>query len=545
MTHGIWSALYRNYTSWLRRLLRNKVRSLIIIVVSISAATVFMVTHSKFQLFPEFDVTQIYVSGKVNINNDLENTEALVSKIEKVLLAKLNPEDYISVTSVIGLRIDAKNKAEIGENLFHVFIELHERAPDNVFNKYINPYLSIDYNASLLTRDRSAYAIKNDIAEWMEPLKTAKIGDELMYEELNTDVQGTGVVAHDVEIAISGKDDDALVAAVRELEAAMTKVDGLINIGDDADVGEKELKLRVNAYGEKLGFNEQLITNELRAYYLKSEYGKMFNQNGLVRVRIEGNKKDMLSSLDEMEVKVPGAQSYVALSDVCDFIMTQGYVNTIKEDGKRIRSVFASLNKEKLMAAEAMEKLAPAIEKLTDEGFVVEIKGEQQENEKNQREMAQAGIMAIFLIFITLVWLFDSIKLSLIVLSTIPLVILGVYVGHLVMGLNMSMTSMIGVVGLAGVVVNDGLIMVSFIQRCKDLDELVLLAKTRLRPILLTSITTVIGLSTLIFFASGQALILQPMAVALGFGIVWATVLNLIYVPILYAVVYRIKSPSS
>ena len=545
MTHGIWSALYKNYTSWLSRLLRHKVRSLIIIVVSILSATVFMVSNSKFQLFPEFDVTQIYVSGKVNINNDLENTEALVTKIEKVLLEKLDPEDYISVTSVIGLRMDAKNKAEIGENLFHVFIELHERSPDNVFNKYINPYLSIDYDASLLTRDRSAYEIKNDIAAWMEPLKHAKIDDELMYEELNTDVQGTGVVAHDVEIAISGKSDDELVAAVRELEIAMRAVDGLINIGDDADVGEKELKLRVNAYGEKLGFNEQLITNELRAYYLKSEYGKMFNEGGLVRVRIEGNKKDTLSSLDEMEVKVPGTQSYVALSDVCDFILTQGYVNTIKEDGKRIRSVFASLDKEKLMAAEAMEKLAPAIEKLANDGYVVEVKGEQQENEKNQREMAQAGIMAIFLIFITLVWLFDSIKLSLIVLSTIPLVVLGVYVGHFVMGLNMSMTSMIGVVGLAGVVVNDGLIMVSFIKRCKDLEELVHLAKTRLRPILLTSITTVIGLSTLIFFASGQALILQPMAVALGFGIIWATVLNLIYVPILYAVVYRIKSPSS
>ncbi|MEN8147381.1 MAG: efflux RND transporter permease subunit [Campylobacterota bacterium] len=545
MTHGIWHTLYTKYNSFLTRLLRKKVLSLIVIVVSILSATAVMVSSSKFQLFPEFDVTQVYVSGKVNINNDLENTEQLVTRIEKVLLDKLDDEDYISVTSVIGLRMDAKNKPEIGENLFHIFIELHERAPDNIFNEYINPYLSIDYDASLLTRERSAYSIKNDIAAWMEPLKTAEIDGELMYEELNTDVQGTGVVAHDVEISISGKSDEEIVVAVGELEKAMLGVDGLINIGNDADVGEKELKLRVNAYGQKLGFNEQLITNELRTYYLKSEYGKMFNDSGLVRVRVEGSHKDTLSSLDQMEVKVPGSASYVALREVCDFILTQGYVNTIKEDGKRIRSVFASLDKEKLMAAEAMQKLGPAIEALEKDGFSVEVKGEQQENEKNQREMAQAGVMAIFLIFITLIWLFDSIKQSLIVLSTIPLVILGVYVGHFIMGLNMSMTSMIGIVGLAGVVVNDGLIMVSFIKKAKDLEELVKLAKTRLRPILLTSITTVLGLSTLIFFASGQAMILQPMAVALGFGITWATVLNLIYVPILYAVVYRIKSPAS
>ena len=545
MTHGIWSALYSSYTKVLARLLQYKKRALAVIVITILAATVFMVEHTKFQLFPEFDVTQVYVSGKVNINNDLEDTEQLVSKIEKVLLKKLDKEEYISVTSVIGLRMDSKNKAELGENLFQIFIELHERAPDNIFNKYINPYLSMDYNASLLTRKRSAVAIKNEIATWMEPLRNAKKEGLPLFEELNTDVQGTGVVAHDVEISISGQNDKALVVAIHRLEDKMKSIDGLINIGDDADVGEKELKLRVNAYGQKLGLNEQLITNELRAYYLKSEYGKMFNESGLVRVRIEGDSKDMLSSLDEMEIKVPGSSSYVALNEVCDFIFTQGYVNTIKEDGRRIRSVFASLDKEKLMAADAMEKLAPTIKTLEEEGFDVEVKGEQKENEKNQREMAQAGIMAIFLIFITLIWLFDSIKRSLIVLSTIPLVILGVYAGHWLMGLNMSMTSMIGVVGLAGVVVNDGLIMVSFIQKAKDLSELVYLAKTRLRPILLTSITTVIGLSTLIFFASGQALILQPMAVALGFGIIWATVLNLIYVPILYAVVYRIKRPAS
>jgi multidrug efflux pump subunit AcrB len=137
----------------------------------------------------------------------------------------------------------------------------------------------------------------------------------------------------------------------------------------------------------------------------------------------------------------------------------------------------------------------------------------------------------------------NYIKKSLIVISTIPLVLLGVYVGHWIMGLNMTMLGMIGIVGLAGVVVNDGLIMVDFIKKAKDTEELMKRAKTRLRPILLTSLTTVLGLLTLIFFASGQAMILQPMAVSLGFGIAWATVLNLLYVPLMYSVAYRIKPP--
>ena len=109
------------------------------------------------------------------------------------------------------------------------------------------------------------------------------------------------------------------------------------------------------------------------------------------------------------------------------------------------------------------------------------------------------------------------------------------------MGINLTLPGIMGIIGLAGVVVNDGLIMLSFIKGSKNQKELVGLATQRLRPILLTSITTVIGLSSLMFFASGQALILQPMAISLGFGVAWATILNLYFVPLMYAVIYRVK----
>jgi len=109
------------------------------------------------------------------------------------------------------------------------------------------------------------------------------------------------------------------------------------------------------------------------------------------------------------------------------------------------------------------------------------------------------------------------------------------------MGINLTMPGVMGIIGLAGVVVNDGLIMLSFVRRARSIKEILKEANYRVRPIILTSVTTVLGLSSLIFFASGQALILQPMAISLGFGIAWATVLNLYFVPLAYAVVYRIK----
>eukprot|EP01029_Cantina_marsupialis_P032422 TRINITY_DN98940_c0_g2_i1.p1 TRINITY_DN98940_c0_g2~~TRINITY_DN98940_c0_g2_i1.p1 ORF type:complete len:141 (+),score=14.51 TRINITY_DN98940_c0_g2_i1:2-424(+) len=137
--------------------------------------------------------------------------------------------------------------------------------------------------------------------------------------------------------------------------------------------------------------------------------------------------------------------------------------------------------------------------------------------------------------------MFDSMVKPLIIISTIPLSILGVYFGHFIMDVNITMPSLIGMIGLAGVIVNDGIIMMDFIKKAKNLEELKEYALLRLRPILLTSLTTVLGLSTLIFFPSGQALILQPMALALGYGILWATILNLYYVPMLYRIVYLRK----
>jgi multidrug efflux pump subunit AcrB len=168
------------------------------------------------------------------------------------------------------------------------------------------------------------------------------------------------------------------------------------------------------------------------------------------------------------------------------------------------------------------------------------IKGEKKANDKIIGEMIQASMIATFLIFITLVWMFNSFLQPLIILSIIPLSLLGVLVGTKLMGLNLSMTGAMGIVGLAGVVVNDGLIMLEFVRRGKNYEEILNLAGQRLRPIVLTSVTTVLGLSTLMFFASGQALILQPMAISIGFGVAWATVLNLYFVPLMYAVLYRV-----
>jgi multidrug efflux pump subunit AcrB len=126
-------------------------------------------------------------------------------------------------------------------------------------------------------------------------------------------------------------------------------------------------------------------------------------------------------------------------------------------------------------------------------------------------------------------------------MSVIPFSFLGVIAGHFIMGVNLSMPSIIGMLGLSGVVINDGIIMVMNLKKAKNIEEIFFYASKRFRPIILTSVTTLIGLSSLIFFPTGQAAIFQPMAIALGFGLAWGTVLNLIYLPVIYTLVHRLK----
>ena len=125
-------------------------------------------------------------------------------------------------------------------------------------------------------------------------------------------------------------------------------------------------------------------------------------------------------------------------------------------------------------------------------------------------------------------------------MSVIPFSMLGLYMGHFLLGLHITVPSLIGAIGLAGVIVNDGIIMMDSIKKSRNMEEFYANASKRFRPVILTSITTIVGLFTLIFFASGLAVSFQPMAVTIGFGLLWGTILNLLYLPIMYKYVTKI-----
>lgn len=532
-SHKIWEFNYNLYGNILSFLLKGKYLTIFLMVALIAVFSVVIFKTQKFKFMPAFDSTQVYITGSVGVGKKIEQTEELVLELEKKMLNSLDFKNSInSISSVTGMKLDGKNQPHYEEFYFHIFVNLHESAADNIFDKYVNPYLSPKYDDSNMIRTVSSQDIEAELKKVLEPYINSN-----KFEELKVFVPQAGIVKNDVEIAISGKKEE-VSTAVKELETSLSKVKGVSNISDDSIIGNYELKFKVNSYGNSLGVSEETILNQLRPYYFKGTYSKMFDNKGIIDIVFESSHKDILESLDTFSIITTSNQK-VLLKDVVEFIKVPAYSQIFKENNEQIISVTASLNK--ITSAELYQTISEDITQLRKR-VNLDIKGEQKENEKVQREMAQAALIAIILIFMALIWMFDSIIKPLIILSTIPLSILGVLMGHMVMGINISMPSLIGMIGLAGVIVNDGIIMMDFIKKAKNIKELLEFAKMRLRPIVLTSITTILGLFTLIFFASGQALILQPMAVSLGFGILWATVLNLYFVPLVYRVIYLRKA---
>jgi multidrug efflux pump subunit AcrB len=529
----IWDSLKVRYVYILNIIFAKPKKTLVVFVTTVLVLTGVLLKFSKFQLFPDFDTTQVFIKGTVNKNNSLKDTSLLTTDIERVLLDNLPSSEVASITSITGMQLDNKYIPQVSQNYFQIFINLHERAPEGFYNSYINPIFSPEYDSSNMIRKKSA----KDISKVVQDL-TAKFASNPLYEEFEVIVPGAGIVKSDIEISLSG-DTKEVKKAINLLKNEIVKAQGTSSITDNLKSGTDEIIFSLTPYGQSLGISEKSISNLLRPLYLKAQVSNMYLNSELIKVKTQDINKDSIDSLKTLLVDLPLTNQKVLLGDVVSFQNRKNFSTTFKENGLTIWTITGSLDKSIITSSDLMKKIEPTVQEIKKSGISVMIKGEQQENTKIQSEMLQAALIALFLIFIALVWMFDSFKLSLMVLTTIPLSIFGVLLGHMIMGLNLTMPGLLGIVGLIGVVVNDGIIMIDFLKRAKSHSDMLEFATKRLRPILLTSITTILGLSTLIFFASGQTVILQPMAVSLGFGLAWATVLNLLFLPLVFYVVNR------
>ena len=533
-----WRPLQRRYEAALLFIVRHKKSFLALFVVGIPLATVLMIRQIHFQFFPSFDSRYIYVTGRLDINTPIETTHRVAKEIEAALLAHKEALGLKSVSAVAGSRTTMGGENEKDNGAFYITMELYDLVDRDWINRWLNPILNLSFafHDPEKRRTRKTYELAEEIERIIAPFRK-----RYRLEELGVRQRHIGVIRNDIKINFSGADDAKIVAAMERVKRALAKTPGVTGVSDNLQYGKLEYQLKINDYGERLGLTEGEVARLLSGYFLERRQAMTFGPEGVVEIRTEEIGKDDLSRLENFDYPLSDGR-FVKLREIADFVKSRDYMEIKKRDGVVVKTVFATVDKRKTTANDVLDAVAPLLQKIEKEGIRIRLMGEKEKNRQLAKEMKHAVMVALFLILIALLLIFDRIKYALMVMSVIPFSILGALAGHLLLGINLSMPSLIGILGLAGVVANDGIIMLDFLHGTHDTGTFFQRAALRLRPILITSITTFLGLFTLIFFATGQAVILQPIAVAIGFGLVWGTVLNLFYLPTLYAVVNRIET---
>ncbi|WP_304546342.1 efflux RND transporter permease subunit [Sulfurimonas microaerophilic] len=489
------------------------------------------VKNSRFQMFQPFDTSLINITFKAQPTTTLEESLQIVQELEREILTQKERFFVKHVSSTAGYRRSATGDREMYPYVGYLTLELYKLKPLNFMDKYITPYLSFYYDTTDRIRDKSSQEISSELRKWLaqEGLKEKYSLSSLSVVEKQMDH-----VKADIRIGVVSDEHQKALASVRELENALSKIEGIKYYGDNVKVGIDEIKLHLNSYARELGITKKYLGNYIANLYLSKKIGTIFDGKELLDLKIKSvNYKNDLQKFKDLEIYVN--ERYIKLSDLCSFEKVESLEQLVKEDGETNFYVFANVNPSIVTSSEVLEKIAPTLQKLQNtDGVSLRFKGEQEQQATLKTELVVASLFAVVLIFISILYLFNSFRDTLIVLSVIPFSFLGVYAGHYIMGLNISLPSLIGALGLSGVIVNDGIIMMSTLIKAHKKEDIFTLAATRFRPIILTSLTTLVGLSSLMFFATAQAVAFQPLAVSLGFGLLWGTILNLFYLPVLF-----------
>lgn len=532
-----WTPFQNLYARVLSYFLEYKKTFVALFIIIIPIVTFLTASSMKFQFFPNFDGNNLYISGKMDINTPLEDTYEIAKEIQKTLLEHSEEFALKSISSTTGYRRSLSGDTQRNNSVFYITMELYDREDSDWINKYLNPILnfSFDFNNPEKIRQKHTFELSPRAQELVMPFK-----EKFNMVELGVMEDKPGLIRSDIQINLSGSNDEKLESAIRKLENEISKLDGIQNFSNNIKYGKMEYKIKINSYGESLGQSEASIARILSSYFLEKKQATTFNERGVMEIKTKDAQKDDTQRLLDFSIAL-GDGRFVKLTDIASIVELRDYEKIDKLNGNIVKTLFASVDKRIITPTEILDSLQGTIDEISDSGIEVELLGEKEKKNQLRDDLREALVLAVFLIFLTLLLIFSKIKYVLMVMSVIPLSILGALLGHKLLGINLTMPSIIGILGLAGVVINDGIIMLDFLHGTHNSQEFFKRAKLRLRPIVITSVTTFLGLFSLIFYASGQAVILQPIAVSIGFGLMWGTFLNLLYLPTLYALVNDIK----
>lgn len=369
--------------------------------------------------------------------------------------------------------------------------------------------------------------------------------DELVY---SSDYMDMG---DPIDVELRSADLEMLKRAAEEVKQHLAGYAGVFDIADSFQEGKSEIQLTILPSAEPLGLTLEDLALQVRQAFYGAEAQRIQRGRDDIRVMVrypEANRRS-LGDLDDLRIRTPNGGE-VPFYVVARAEPGRGYSTIKRSDRQRVLNVTANVDPTQANAnqivAELLRGFLPELAR-AHPGLGYGFSGEQREQRKTSLGMARDTGLALILIFALLAVPLRSYLQPLLIMSVIPFGVVGAVVGHLIMGINMSMMSAFGIVALTGVVVNSSLVLVHYINRRREMGDPLLRAVrdagvTRFRPIVLTTMTTFSGLTPLLMERSMGAQFLIPMATSLAFGVVFATAISLFLLPAGYVILDDLQS---
>jgi len=475
--------------------------------------------HMDFKAFPDLDGDVVQCRILLPQGTPLERTEQVVARITQAL-------------RTVGAEFAPRQPG--GTDLVRSITATYN---ENADAREQGPHLATITGDLLPTEARNA-RVDDVIARWREV--AGRVPDVLA---LTFTEPAVGPAGRPIEIRISGDDLGELKQESVRVQDWLGRYRGVEDLMDDLRPGKPEFRVRLRPGARVMGFTAAEVANQLRAAFFGSTASEIQvgSENYEVDVRLHRRDRSSPADIDSFHLSLPNGEQ-VPLGSVATVEQSRGYARIARVDRRRTVTVLGDVDPRYANTNEVLgqfkSELMPDLEA---RGFAVSLQGEMKEGLETQKSMMRALMIGMIGVFVLLSFQFRSFLEPITVMMAIPFALIGVVWGHWVMGLALSMPSIMGFASLAGVVVNDSILLVAFIKlrRHEGLataEAAKAAPRDRFRAVLLTSLTTVAGLLPLLAETSLQAQVLIPLAASIVFGLSASTLLVLFVVPSIYAI---------
>ncbi|WP_246021674.1 efflux RND transporter permease subunit [Alteraurantiacibacter aquimixticola] len=475
----------------------------------------------KTEFFPEIEADVVSATLEMPSGTSVERTAAVAGRIEDAgarAAARFDeglPEDesYLEASyTTVGLQ--QGNQGPLGGN---------DRLQPNI--------ASVQFSfISSAERDFSAGDFEQ---AWREEL--GELGEVRSFS-----ISASLVSAGDpINVRLSHPDEEVLHGSAQRMIEALSRVTGVYDVESDQDEGVRQVDLTLKPSARTLGITLQDLAGQVRAAFFGAEAVRVQRGREDVRVyvRLPEDQRDSVTDIGDYRVRVPGGQ--VPLSSLANIAISNAPTAINREDGFRIETVTADVDTDVITSQEAANlisgEIMPAIQ-ADYPALVYEFGGEQEQQQESFGDIGTAFLLALAAIYALLAIPFRSYIQPMIIMAAIPFGMIGALMGHLLLGISIGIVSMFGIIALSGVVINGALVLIDFMNEnlangMAREDAIIDAAKSRFRPIILTAITTFLGVAPITFETNLQAQFLIPMSASLGFGILFGTAMQQLLIP--------------